>query len=106
MHYVLMYEEVVDGYAEARAPHRAAHLRLAEEAVARGELLLAGAFSEPIDGALFLFHGDSPAAAEDFARADPYVQHGLVRRWRVRTWPTVVGQGAATPLSSAMFGAP
>jgi uncharacterized protein YciI len=100
MHYLLFYD-VVDDYAERRPAHRIAHLELAERAVARGELLLAGALAEPMDGAVFLFQGDSPRAAEAFAEADPYVQHGLVTRWHVRTWPTVVGAGAATPVSSA-----
>ena len=102
MHYLLFYE-VVDGYAARRAPDRADHLALAEAAVARGELLLAGAFADPVDGSVFLFQGTSPAAAEDFARRDPYVVNGLVTSWRVRTWPTVVGPNAATPLSSKDF---
>lgn len=59
--------------------------------------------TEPIDGAVLLFQGGSAAAAEEFAKADPYVLNGLVTRWHVRKWPTVVGQGAATPLSSADF---
>jgi uncharacterized protein YciI len=102
MHYLLFYD-VVEGYAERRAPHRRLHLAHAEAAVARGELLLAGALADPIDGAVFLFQGTSTAAAEAFAAADPYVQHGLITRWHVRKWPTVVGRDAATPLSSADF---
>ena len=30
--------------------------------------------------------------------ADPYVTHGLVTRWRVRAWATVVGDAAEVPL--------
>jgi hypothetical protein len=66
--------------------------------VARGELVLAGAFADPIDGAALLFRGESAAAAEAFARADPYVLNGLVQRWRVRPWTTVVGPDAAVRL--------
>ena len=33
-----------------------------------------------------------------FARADPYVVGGLVTRWHVREWTTVVGQFAADPV--------
>jgi len=33
-----------------------------------------------------------------FAAADPYVTNGLVRRWRVREWTTVIGRDAAVPL--------
>jgi uncharacterized protein len=47
---------------------------------------------------VLLFQGDSPAAAERFAAADPYVRNGLVRRWRVRQWMTVGGAAAATPV--------
>jgi uncharacterized protein YciI len=50
-----------------------------------------------LDGALLLFKADSPRVAETFARADPYVTNGLVVRWRVREWTTVVGDGAAEP---------
>jgi uncharacterized protein YciI len=100
MHYLLFYD-VVDGYAERRTPWRAQHLALLEAAVERDELVLAGALAEPIDGAVFLFKGESPAAAEAFAKIDPYVVNGLVEHWRVRKWTTVVGQGAATPVSSA-----
>ena len=59
---------------------------------------LAGALAEPVDTAVLLFEGDSPAAAEAFAKADPYVLAGLVARWRVREWMTVVGEGAAKPV--------
>jgi hypothetical protein len=64
----------------------------------RGELLLAGALADPADAAMLLFKGESPDAAERFARADPYVLNGLVRKWRVRPWTTVVGEMAATPV--------
>jgi uncharacterized protein YciI len=94
VHYLLFYEVVPD-YAERREPLRSAHLSHAQAACARGELLLGGALADPIDGAVLLFQGDSPAAAEAFAAADPYVTHGLVTRWRVRKWTTVVGDRAA-----------
>lgn len=97
MHWLLMYE-LVDDYLGRRAAHRDAHLALAWDAVSRGELLLAGAVAEPVDSALLLFQGDSPAAAEAFARADPYVLAGLVKSWRVRPWQTVVGDEAANPV--------
>jgi uncharacterized protein YciI len=97
MHYLLMYDLVPD-YLERRAQYRDAHLKLAWAAAERGELLLAGALAEPTDGAVLLFESDSPAAAQAFARADPYVLAGLVARWRVREWTTVVGERAASPV--------
>ncbi|MFB3886887.1 MAG: YciI-like protein [Thermodesulfobacteriota bacterium] len=97
MHYLLFYD-VVSDYIERRAAYRDEHLSLAWQAHARGELILAGALNDPIDGAVLLFQGDSPAVAEKFAANDPYVKHGVVPRWRVRPWITVVGKDAATPV--------
>ncbi len=97
MHYLLIYD-VVDDYVTRRAPLRAAHLAHARAAVARGELILGGALANPADGAVLLFRGDSPGAAEAFAAADPYVTNGIVTRWRVREWTTVVGRDAEVPL--------
>ncbi|HEU4383182.1 MAG TPA: YciI-like protein [Anaeromyxobacteraceae bacterium] len=97
MHHFLWYELVPD-YLSRRGEFRDEHLTLAWQAVERGELVLAGAVGDPPDTALLLFQGDSPGAAERFARADPYVRNGLVARWRVRPWTTVVGAAAATPV--------
>jgi uncharacterized protein YciI len=97
MHYLLIYD-VVEDYLERRVPLRAAHIAHARAAVARGEMVLGGALANPPDGAVLLFRGDSPAAAEAFAAADPYVVNGLVTRWRVREWTTVVGRDAEMPL--------
>ena len=97
MHYLLFYTVVPD-YATRREPYRAAHLDHAWRAVGREELLLAGAFANPIDGAVFLFSTASASVAEDFARADPYVLNGLVTDWRVRVWTTVVGEAATQPV--------
>lgn len=94
MHYLLIYD-LEDNYMERRGAMRIDHLRQAREAVDRGELILGGALAEPVDQAFLLFQGDSPAAAEEFARNDVYVTRGLVRAWRVREWTTVVGPGAA-----------
>jgi hypothetical protein len=99
MHYLLFYEVAPD-YLERRATHRDAHLALAWAAHARGELVLGGALANPVDGAVLLFQGDSPAVVERFVAADPYVHHGLVVSWRIRPWTTVVGEAAATPVSA------
>lgn len=96
MHYLLSYEFVPD-FLDRRAPYRAEHLGLVRDAHARGELVMAGALADPPAGGLLVFRGDSPAAAEAFAAADPYVRHGLVSGWRVRGWATVVGDGAVMP---------
>ena len=97
MHYLLTYD-IVDDYTTRRAAFRAEHIRLARAAASRGELVLGGALGTPPDGVALLFRGDSPAAAEAFAEADPYVTNGLVTGWRVREWTTVVGRDAEVAL--------
>jgi uncharacterized protein YciI len=97
MHYLLFYD-VVENYAERRVPFRAAHLAHAQQALAKGDLVLGGALANPIDGTMLLFKGASAAAAEAFAKSDPYVTNGLVTKWRVREWTTVVGDLAENPL--------
>ena len=92
-HFLLMYDVVAD-YVERRIPFRAEHIALARAAKTRGDLFLAGALANPVDGAVLIFKGETAAAAEAFALADPYVRHGLVTRWRVREWSTVVGDDA------------
>lgn len=103
MHYLLFYS-FVDGMAERRMPFRQAHLAHLEAAVSRGELVLAGALADPLDGAVLLFKGSSPDAAEALAKTDPYVLNGLVTRWHVRTWSTVVGPDASMPVAATRPG--
>jgi uncharacterized protein YciI len=97
MHYLLLYD-VVEDYVERRAPFRREHIALARAAVDRGELVLGGALAQPADGVVLLFKGDSPAAAATFAESDPYVRNGIVKKWRVREWTTVVGRDAENPI--------
>ena len=94
MKHFLLFYDVVPEYEERRKPFRAAHFEHARAAAARGDLVLGGAFANPIDGAVILFRSESPAAAAEFATNDPYVLNGLVKRWYVREWTTVVGAGA------------
>ncbi len=94
MKHFLLFYEVVENYAEKRVPFRKLHLQHALDAKARGELVLAGALADPADGAVLMFQGETAAAAEAFARNDPYVKNGLVTSWKVREWTTVVGDAA------------
>jgi uncharacterized protein YciI len=89
-HYLLFYE-VVDDYVTRRQPIRSAHLAYAQRFVDRGELILAGALAEPVDQAVLLFRTEAPDVPRAFATADPYVVQGLVTRWWVRPWTTVIG---------------
>lgn len=102
-HYLLFYE-VADDYLERRAAFREQHLETAWAASSSGALVLGGALGDPVDGALLLFLGDSPAVAEEFARHDPYVTNGLVKHWHIRDWNTVAGPTAANPIRPAAPG--
>jgi uncharacterized protein len=100
MHYLLFYE-VTGDYLTRRVEFRNAHLELAWKAVERGELVLGGALADPVDSVIILFKGDSPEVAESFARVDPYVLNGIVKRWYVRKWTTVAGEACSTPVRPA-----
>lgn len=87
---VLLYD-LVDDYIGRREQFRPEHLSLARQAHDSGDLLAAGALSEPFDQALFVWRTDDESVLERFAEADPYVVNGLVTSWRVRTWNVVIG---------------
>jgi len=91
LNYYLLSYHLVDDYISRRAPLRDQHLRLAREAHARGELILAGAFANPPDGAALVFRGPEQSVVEDFVRNDPYVISGLVKHWKIRLWNVVIG---------------
>lgn len=88
-HQILLYDYVPD-VLERRAPHREAHLALLRDLHDQGLLLTAGATGDPVSGALFVFRGPSPDAAEAFARDDPYAAAGLVVAHRIVPWTVVV----------------
>lgn len=96
-HFLLIYDLAPD-YLDRRPEFRGAHLTLAWAASERGELVMGGAVADPADTAMLLFRGETPEVAEAFARADPYVTHGLVRSWKVREWITVAGGQAINPV--------
>ena len=92
MNYYALIYETVDDYVARRGELREMHLRVAREWRERGELVLGGAFDDPVDRALLIFRAQDKSRAEEFARKDPYVVNGLVKKWEVRPWKVVVGQ--------------
>jgi uncharacterized protein YciI len=90
MSYYLLFYDVVDDFVERRAPIRADHLARVRDAHQRGDLVQAGSFGEPVDGAALVFRADDASTAESFAANDPYVTEGLVRHWRVCKWHEVL----------------
>jgi uncharacterized protein YciI len=89
--YALTYD-VVDDFANRRMPFRPLHLQHIRDAHEKSGLLLGGALGDPPDRALIIFQGSDSSSAEDFAKRDPYVLQGLVRKWEVRPWNVVIGQ--------------
>ena len=90
MYFLLSYD-YVENVVERRTPYRDAHLQLARAALDRGELLMAGAFADPVDGAVFIFRVADRSVVEAFVKQDPYVVNGLVTAWRIRPWTVAVG---------------
>jgi uncharacterized protein YciI len=91
MKYFALFYYVVDDFVSRRSPHREEHLRLARAAQSRGELVLAGALTDPADRALLVFRAADRSTVEEFVRNDPYVTRGLVTRWEIRSWAVVIG---------------
>ncbi|MBK7725395.1 MAG: hypothetical protein IPI33_09210 [Dehalococcoidia bacterium] len=88
MMYILFYD-YGENALERRAPYRDEHLGLLQESLKEGYLVMAGAYTDPLDGAAVVFR--TREAAEAFVTVDPYVSSGLVTGWRVREWNVVVG---------------
>jgi uncharacterized protein len=100
MKYYALFYHVVGDFVSRRSAFREEHLRLAQEAHRRGELLLAGALTDPAEQALLIFRTEERSVVDDFARNDPYVIQGLVTRWEVRSWAVVIGNETPVPVSS------
>ena len=97
MHFLLFYTYAPD-VLERRGQFRAGHLKLAWEAQQRGELILGGALTDPVDMGILLFSVPSKDVIEKFVAEDPYVKGGLVTKWSIRNWMTVVGDQASNPI--------
>jgi uncharacterized protein YciI len=91
MNYYVLFYDVVPDYLTRRAAYREEHLRLAQDAHRRGELLLGGALTDPADRALLVFRAVDRSVVERFVHSDPYVINGVVMRWEIRSWAVVIG---------------
>jgi len=83
MKVLMFYELAEDGLAKARE-HFASHQARLREFHGRGVLLMAGPYGAPPVGALGVF--TSRAAAEEFARDDPFMLNGVVGRCTFQEW--------------------
>jgi uncharacterized protein len=88
MKYVLFYESADNVTANA-PPHFLAHRKRLDEFHERGDLLMVGTFGDPqSQGSMSVFA--SRKAAQEFADGDPFVLHGVVKRWEIRDWDEVL----------------
>lgn len=92
MNYYALIYHLTNDYMERRPQFREEHLNLAKESNERGEMILAGAFSDPPDKALLIFKVADKTVIEDFIKKDPYVNNGLVTKWEIRPWTVVIGK--------------
>lgn len=91
MNYYALIYHLVDDYMDRRGQFREEHLKLAKESNELGEMILAGAFSDPPDKALLIFKAADKSSIENFIRKDPYVKNGLIAKWEIRPWTVVIG---------------
>jgi uncharacterized protein YciI len=88
--HVLFYESAPDVASKAPA-HFPAHKARLDDFHARGTLLMVGTFGDPqAEGSMSIF--TTPAAAEEFAREDPFVLNGVVRAWHIRAWNEIFAE--------------
>jgi uncharacterized protein YciI len=91
MKYFALFYYLVDDYLERRPQYREEHLKLAKEMTKKGELVLAGAFSDPADKALLVFRVEDKSVIENFVKNDPYYKNGLIKKYEIRDWTVVIG---------------
>jgi len=60
------------------------HKAFMEPRIARGEIVGTGPFTDPEGGNMALFR--SRAAAEEFAKADPFFLEGVVKEYKIKEW--------------------
>ena len=92
MKYVLFYESAEDVRSKASA-HFPGHQARLQDFHARGDILMVGTFGDPQEqGSMAIF--PTRSAAESFVDGDPFVLHGVVRRWEIREWNEVLAPDA------------
>ncbi|CAL5223834.1 g6413 [Coccomyxa viridis] len=88
-YHVLQYKYVPD-ILEKRGPFREKHLELAGQKRDEGKIVLAGALTDPVDTALFIWKNASQEEIEQFVKDDVYVNNKLVTDWSIRPWMVMI----------------
>lgn len=81
--FYVRYSFVAD-IVERREPHRSEHLEMVRRSFENGELVLAAAFADPIDGAILVMQACSESDVRGWVHADPYFRAGLVTGVEIR----------------------
>jgi uncharacterized protein len=92
--YVTFYEwadDAMDKFGEHMPGHQARWAGFRET----GDLLMIGPFTDLADGAIAVFA--TREAADEFVRTDPFVLHGVVRKWRILEWMEALVPDAPDP---------
>jgi uncharacterized protein len=90
VYYVVFFETQYDSFEDAlaKAPDViAAHRARSYEFHVQGKLLMAGAFlNKPGEMLGTMGILTTREAAEEYAKGDPFVLNGMVRKWYIREW--------------------
>ena len=70
--YFLLFYDYVEDILEKRDPFRPGHLALVESLIGEDKVAMAGALTDPVDGAVFVFKTQDKADIENFVKNDPY----------------------------------
>jgi uncharacterized protein YciI len=87
MKIVMFYELAPDGLSGAME-NIAGHRAKLEEFHKKGTLLMAGPFSNPLEGAMGIF--TDKKSAEEFINEDPFIINGVVGKWRLVEWNEIL----------------
>ena len=82
---MLVYD-YVENMLERRIPYLDRHRARVREQMDAGRIVQAGALGDPPHGGALVWRGVEEAEIEAFARADPYMEAGLITDWRVSKW--------------------
>ena len=82
--YLLLYDSADDVLDKAPV-HYDAHCEVLAPFEESGAVLFASPLDDPRNGAVSVWV--DRASAETFAAVDPFVLHGVVRRWHLIPWP-------------------
>ena len=94
--FAVTYSYVPD-MLERRAPHRPDHLAHLQRARDEGRLVMAGAFADPVDGALLIAEAEHQGEVLAWVADDPYVRAGLIVSVAIREWSLAIGRAPGAP---------